>query len=119
MSLSSWSALPQPKSHWRQRARAAMREVVEAAAHRKRPADWAREQVWRICAAAGVPDDVTPQGLRGTMSTLAHEAGDSPGRVAASLGHTLEVNRRSYTDQDRAEAAQRERALQVIQGGKR
>lgn len=98
--------------------RPALAPLIEACQHRKRAADWAREQVWRMCKLAGIRE-VVPHGLRGTMSTIAHEAHDEPHRVAAALGHTLAVNQRSYTDQNRAEAARMERALQVLQGGRR
>jgi integrase len=100
------------------KGRPALAPLIEACQHRKRAADWAREQVRRLCKESGVRA-VVPQGLRGTMSTIAHEAHDAPHRVAAALGHTLEVNKRSYTDKDRAEAATRERALQVLQGGRK
>lgn len=98
--------------------RPALAPLVEACQHRKRFPDWAREQVRRMCKEAGVPE-VTPQGLRGTAATIAREAGELGETVAASLGHTLEVSNRSYVDQARVEAAQQQRALQVLQGGKR
>lgn len=99
------------------KGRPALAPLVEAAQHRKRLADWAREQVRRMCKGAGVRE-VTPQGLRGTVGTIARELGNSAEAVAQFLGHTVEVSNRSYVDQARVEAAQRDRALQVLQGGK-
>lgn len=109
----------QPLLLRRAKNRPALSPLYEECQHRRRPADWAREQVRRILKLAGVDAKVTPHGLRGTASTIAHEAHQLPNVIAAALGHTAEVNQRSYTDQNRAEAAKRERALQVLQGGKR
>jgi integrase len=43
--------------------------------------------VERVCKLAGIPR-VTPHGLRGTHSSIAVEAGQTPVAVAAALGHT-------------------------------
>lgn len=96
--------------------RPALAPLFEACTHRRRTADWAREQVARLCKLAQVPN-ATPQGLRATSATLARESGASAEDVARSLGHSVEVSNRHYVDQDRAEAAMRARALRVLQGG--
>jgi integrase len=56
------------------------------AATRARPQDWAREQVWRLCKLAGVPE-VTPHGLRGTLATMGKELGELSQHVADALDH--------------------------------
>jgi integrase len=99
------------------KGRPALAPLIEAAQHRKRLADWAREQVRRMCRGAGVRE-VTPQGLRGTVGTIARELGNSAEAVAEFLGHTVEVSNRSYVDQARVEAAQQARALRVLEGGR-
>jgi integrase len=100
--------------------RPALAPLIEAAQHRShRFAGWAREQVRRMLKGAGIDRHVTPQGLRGTVGTIARELGNSAEMVATFLGHTVEVSNRSYVDQARVAAAQQERALQVLQGGKR
>lgn len=89
-------------------------------ATRKRATDWAREQVTRLCRLAGVPR-ITPQGLRGTNSTLATEAGAASHLVAAQLGHasTAITEGGAYIDTQRAGAAKRRTALRVLAGGLR
>ena len=88
------------------------------AATRARPQDWAREQVWRICKLAGVPQ-VGPHGLRGTHATIADHAGATAELVAATLGHasTAITTGGAYIDKREAEAAARRRAWQVLDGG--
>jgi integrase len=90
------------------------------AATRARPQDWAREQVWRICKLAGVPE-VTPHGLRGTQATLGRAAGATPELVAATLGHasTAITTGGAYIDKQQAAAADRKRSWRVLDGGKR
>lgn len=90
------------------------------AATRKRPQDWAREQVWRICKLAGVPE-VGPQGLRGTSATIADTAGATPELVAATLGHasTAITTGGAYIDKQAAAAAGRRRTWTVLDGGKK
>lgn len=85
---------------------------------RARPQDWAREQVWRICKLAGVPE-VGPHGLRGTHATIADAAGATPELVAATLGHasTGITTGGAYIDRQQAEAAKRRRAWRVLDGG--
>jgi integrase/recombinase XerC len=88
------------------------------AATRGRPQDWAREQVWRICKLAGVPE-VGPHGLRGTHATIADSAGATPELVAATLGHasTGITTGGAYIDRQQAAAAGRRRAWRVLDGG--
>jgi hypothetical protein len=62
---------------------------------------------------------LSPQPLRRTQGTLATEAGVSAVAVAAHLGHDLAVTMRSYVDPNAVRAAQTERALRVIAGGRK
>lgn len=88
------------------------------AATRARPQDWAREQVWRICKLAGVPE-VGPHGLRGTHATLARSSGASSEVVAATLGHASPTMTEggAYADKRQMERAARKRAWKVLDGG--
>lgn len=88
------------------------------ASTRARPQDWAREQVWRICKLAGVPE-VGPHGLRGTHATVARQAGATPELVAATLGHASPTitTGGAYIDKREAEAADRRKAWTVLEGG--
>lgn len=89
------------------------------AAGRRRPQDWAREQVTRLCALAEV-ERVTPQGLRGTLATMGREIGSTSQQIADLLGHASPaITERSYIDGQRAAAADRKAALGVLAGGKR
>jgi hypothetical protein len=97
--------------------RPARAPLFARAAKRERATDWAREQVWRLCKLAGIPR-VTPQGLRGTHSTLATEAGATSHLVAAQLGHAS-TEGGAYIDTQRAGAAKRRTALRVLAGGLR
>ncbi len=82
----------------------------------------AYRHVRRVCAAAAVPV-LGPQALRRTQSTLATEAGETALAVARHLGQSTgqapAVTHRSYVGRNAARAARGERALQVIQGGRR
>jgi integrase len=99
--------------------RPAMAKLFAGAAHRARAQDWAREQVTRICKAAGVPR-VTPHGLRGTAATIAKEAGATSQLVAATLGHASSaITDAAYIDRSRAETAARRTTLRVLEGGRR
>ncbi len=86
------------------------------AAGRRRPQDWAREQVWRICRLAGVPK-VGPHGLRGTHATIADSAGATSELVAATLGHasTGITTGGAYIDRRESQAARRRRAWTVLE----
>lgn len=88
------------------------------AATRARPQDWAREQVWRVCKLAGVPE-VGPHGLRGTHATVARAAGATAELVAATLGHASSAitTGGAYIDRREAEAADRRKAWTVLEGG--
>lgn len=79
---------------------------------------WVRAWTERICARAKV-QRITAQGLRGLHSTLAVAAGATSHLVAASLGHSEEVNQRHYTQGAVLEAARQERVLQVLEGGRK
>lgn len=99
--------------------RPALAKLFAHAAVRARPQDWAREQVTRICKAAGVPR-VTPHGLRGTAATIAREAGATSQLVAATLGHaSTAITEAAYIDRGRAETASRRTTLRVLEGGRR
>jgi len=80
---------------------------------------WLYFAVRRVCDAAQVPR-VCPHGLRGTHSTIGTHAGVAVQVVADALGHEdLRTTLRHYVAGGAAEAAQAERALKVIAGGKR
>jgi integrase len=84
--------------------------------------DWPRENVQRICRAAGVPE-VTAHGMRGLAATLAGAAailaGGGLGTVPAALGHVdARTTEQSYADRAELEKARRKRALKVLDGGK-
>lgn len=100
--------------------RGAQEPLFAHASTRARPQDWAREQVWRICKLAGVPE-VGPHGLRGTHATIADTAGATPELVAATLGHASSAitTGGAYIDRRQAEATARRRAWQVLDGGGR
>ena len=82
----------------------------------------ARRRVREALEHAGVTV-LPPQALRRTHATLATEAGESALAVARQLGHATgaapAVTGRSYVGRDAAVAAQGDRALRVIQGGRR
>lgn len=79
----------------------------------------ARHHVRAVCESAGVPV-LPPQALRRTHSDVATDAGLSAHAVASHLGHTSSaVTDRSYRDRQVTRDARAERALKVIQGGKR
>ena len=81
----------------------------------------ARPRVRAVCALAGVPV-LPPQALRRTQASLATEAGETALAVARHLGHSTsgapKVTAQAYIERDAAVAAQGERALRVIQGGR-
>jgi integrase len=86
---------------------------------RVRPQDWAREQVWRLCKLAGVPE-VTPQGLRGTLATLGREVNRTSQEVADMLGHASpQITESAYIDRQRAGAADRAAAWRALEGAHR
>jgi integrase len=81
----------------------------------------ARIHVLRVCTAAGVTP-LPPQALRRTQSSIAIAAGETSLAVARHLGQATgaapKVTSESYIDRDVAAAAQGERALRVIRGGR-
>lgn len=80
--------------------------------------DWPREWVQRICKAAGVPL-VSAHSMRGLHSTLAMEAGVTGAVVASSLGHeSVSTTVESYAAPEAVAAAQQERTLTVLNGGR-
>lgn len=80
--------------------------------------DWPRKWVQRICTAAGVPS-VSAHSMRGLHSTLAMEAGITGAVVAASLGHeSVSTTTQSYAKAEAVAAAQQQRALTALEGGK-
>jgi integrase len=76
---------------------------------------WVYRQVRKWCKRAGVTV-VTPQGLRGTHSTLAQEHGATSHVVAAALGHGLAVNQRAYTLEGTSAQAAAKRAQKLLKG---
>jgi integrase len=101
--------------------RSAGSPVFLGARGRRMTSNAARKHVLRVCAAAGV-SPLSPQALRRTQASLATEAGETAIAVARHLGHTTgeapAVTERSYIERETAAAAQGERALRVIRGGK-
>lgn len=78
---------------------------------------WLAYHVERIAALAKVPR-VTPHGLRGTAATIAVAAADIS-VVAAALGHAdAQVTRDHYLEPGAEQAAQQERRLVALAGGK-
>lgn len=79
----------------------------------------ARFRVMDACEAAGVTI-VPPQALRRTQATLATDAGATALMVAAHLGHTsTRIAEQAYIEPGSVTDARTERALKVIQGGRR
>lgn len=79
---------------------------------------WVHRQTVKWCKRAGV-SRVTPQGLRGTHSTLAQEHGATSLVVAAALGHTSHViTEKHYTAIGTTEQAQARRAQRMLTGKK-
>lgn len=84
----------------------------------RRTRHWAHDQVVRMCKLAGVPR-VTPQGLRGTQSTIATAEGGSAHLVAAGLGHSnTAITEAAYIDKDVASEAKARRTWKVLAGGR-
>ncbi len=81
---------------------------------------WPRAWVQRICEEAGVPV-VTAHGNRGLHGTLSIEAGVTPRAVADALGHESfqQTTARSYVQPGALGRAQQQRALTLLQGGKK
>lgn len=80
---------------------------------------WLRKAAKRVCAAAGVPY-VPPHGLKGTAGSVLAEDGELADRIMLHLSHEKRsTTERHYVDADVIEAAQAQRGLAVIQGGKR
>jgi integrase len=84
----------------------------------RRDRKWLWDEVARLCAEAGVPR-VSPHGLRGMHATLAKMAGATSHMVAGSLGHSgPRVTEDHYIAAGPAQAAERERGLTLIRGGR-
>ncbi len=80
---------------------------------------WLYFAVRRVCDAAKVPR-VCPHGLRGTWATLAMRVGQASQAVADALGHEdVRTTMRHYAQPEAMADAQQDRALAVIQGGRR
>lgn len=79
---------------------------------------WVLDWTKRICKAAGVKR-VTAHSLRGFHATVAVICGATGELVAQALGHTPEVNRAHYLQPAALPVARQERALQVLEGGKK
>jgi integrase len=84
----------------------------------RRDRTWAWRAVRDTARAAGVAH-VSQHGLRGTHSTAARIAVQTPAAVAAALGHgSTVVQDRSYVDQAELAAAEARRSWRVLAGGK-
>lgn len=89
---------------------------TESGFHTRR---WLEEAMRRFCKAAGVPY-VCPHALKGTAGTLLAETGAAAEVIADHLSHEeTSTTTKHYVAPGAAEAAQLERALVVIAGGKR
>ena len=85
---------------------------------RRRDRKWLWDEVERLCREAGVPR-VSPHGLRGMHATLARRGGATSRMVADALGHASErVTEDHYIAQGEGKAADRERVLKLIKGGR-
>jgi integrase len=81
---------------------------------------WLEEGMTRFCQAADVPY-VCPHSLKGQAGTILAETGTAADVIADHLSHDdyEATTKRHYVAPDVAEAAQAERALKIIAGGKR
>ncbi len=83
-----------------------------------RTATWLRRCVRRLCVAAGVPV-VSPQGLRGTWASMAHEAGIDETALANHLGHeSIRTTHKHYARPSAVRQAMNDKAWSVLEGGK-
>lgn len=81
--------------------------------------DWPRKEVMRICTKAKVMQ-VCAHAMRGLHSTLAVRAGITGHVVAAALGHeSFATTVQSYASPGAFAAAQQDRVLTVLEGGRR
>jgi len=86
-------------------------------AHRDR--NWLLDQVERICGLAGVPV-VCTHALRGSFASLGAEMGELPQMIAAQMGlASPTVTLAHYAKRDAVASGQTQRALQVLNGGRR
>lgn len=80
---------------------------------------WLQQAMVRFCEGAGVPY-VCPHALKGMAGTLAAEIGYTADAIASHLSHEETATTMAhYVKPAAVEAAQLERALKVMQGGKR
>jgi integrase len=80
---------------------------------------WLQQAMVRFCEAAGVPY-VCPHALKGIAGTIQAELGDTSDRIAAHLSHEETATTMAhYVKPAAVEEAQLERALKVMQGGKK
>lgn len=81
--------------------------------------DWPNEVLRRTLVELRLPV-VTLHGLRGTLATLAYEAGAAGVIVAATLGHEDQrTTERSYATRGVPAEATRARGLSVVRGGRK
>lgn len=86
---------------------------------RGRGSDWINYHARAICKRLKLPH-CSPHGLRGTHSSLAASAGATSHLVAATLGHgNTGVTERHYIDESAAAKSVQQRALTVLEGGRR
>jgi len=98
--------------------RLAQGKAREAHLFRRRDRKWLWDACVRLCKKAEVPQ-VSPQALRGMHATLARQAGATSRMVADTLGHAgTSITERAYIDQGQAQAADRERGLKLVKGGR-
>ncbi len=79
--------------------------------------DWIRNNVQRVCRAAGVPS-VTAHAMRGLLATITAERGLAGHLIAATLGHESEaITMSAYAAPGSAKAGVNRRGLTVLTGG--
>lgn len=96
---------------------AASRDTTEILWREQHTRNWPRQSTLKLCADAKLPR-VTAHGLRGTLATLAYQAGVAGLHVAAHLGHESErITAQSYAKPGSARAAAHARGFAVLSGG--
>lgn len=107
----------QPSIQARTAGRSALAPLIAAPANHKMPANWVREQLHRLCKAAGIPE-VCPHALRGGWATIAYDAGALSHLVARALGHASpEITEAHYASRESVEGAKERRHLVALKGG--
>lgn len=81
--------------------------------------DWLRKAMHRHCQAAGVPY-ICPHALKGTAGSVLAEMGELADRIADHLSHeSSATTRRHYIAPGALDSAVADRALRVLEGGRK